>query len=171
MLFRSSARASGPFDIAPWLAHCEVLLPEKSEREHIFNVMAYKLQHPEVKINHAVLHGGDQGCGKDTLWAPFIWAVCGPGFKNRGLLDNDTLNSQWGYQLESEILIINELREPEAREHRALANRLKPIIAAPPEMLPINRKGLHPYDMVNRMFVLAFSNDRSEEHTSELQSH
>ena len=26
-------------------------------------------------------------------------------------------------------------------------------------MLPINRKGLHPYDMVNRMFVLAFSND------------
>ena len=147
------------FDITPWLKHCEVLVPEQSEREHLFNVMAYKVQHPEVKINHAVLHGGDQGCGKDTLWAPFIWAVCGPGMKNRGLLDNDTLNSQWGYQLESEVLIINELKEPEARERRALANKLKPIIAAPPEMLPINRKGLHPYDMVNRMFVLAFSND------------
>jgi hypothetical protein len=40
-----------------------------------------------------------------------------------------------------------------------LANKLKPIIAAPPDTLPINRKGLHPYDMVNRMFVLAFSND------------
>ena len=26
-------------------------------------------------------------------------------------------------------------------------------------MLPINRKGLHPYDMANRLFVLAFSND------------
>ena len=146
-------------DVQMWLDHCATLVPEKSEREHIFNVMAYKVQHPEVKINHAVLHGGDQGCGKDTLWAPFIWAVCGPGMKNRGLLDNDTLNSQWGYQLESEILIINELKEPEARERRALANKLKPIIAAPPEMLPINRKGLHPYDMVNRMFVLAFSND------------
>lgn len=146
-------------DITPWLKHCETLVPEQSEREHLFNVMAYKVQHPEVKINHAVLHGGDQGCGKDTLWAPFIWAVCGPGMKNRGLLDNDTLNSQWGYQLESEVLIINELKEPEARERRALANKLKPIIAAPPDMLPINRKGLHPYDMVNRMFVLAFSND------------
>jgi hypothetical protein len=149
----------GLASVTPWLEHCAALVPDASEREHLFNVMAYKVQHPEVKINHAVLHGGDQGCGKDTMWAPFIWAICGPGMKNRGLLDNDTLNSQWGYQLESEILIINELKEPEARERRALANKLKPIIAAPPEMLPINRKGLHPYDMVNRMFVLAFSND------------
>lgn len=146
-------------DIEPWLAHCRALIPDPAELEHIWDVMAYKVQHPEIKINHAVLHGGTQGCGKDTLWAPFIWAVCGPGLKNRGLLDNDTLGSQWGYQLESEILIINELKEPEARERRALANKLKPIIAAPPEMLPVNRKGLHPYDMVNRMFVLAFTND------------
>jgi hypothetical protein len=146
-------------DVSPWLRHCEALVPEASEREHIYNVMAYKVQHPEVKINHAVLHGGDQGCGKDTLWAPFIWAVCGPQLKNRGLLDNDTLGSQWGYALESEILILNELKEPEARERRALANKLKPVIAAPPDMLTVNRKGLHPYDSLNRMFVLAFSND------------
>ena len=146
-------------DVSPWLAHCETLIPEASEREHIFNVMAYKVQHPEVKIYHAVLHGGDQGCGKDTLWAPFIWAVCGPQLKNRGLLDNDTLGSQWGYALESEILILNELKEPEAKDRRALANKLKPVIAAPPDMLTINRKGLHPYDSLNRMFVLAFSND------------
>ena len=91
--------------------------------------------------------------------APFIWAVCGPNYKNRGLVDGDNLTSQWGYAMESEVLILNELREPEARERRALANKLKPIIAAPPETLPINRKGLHPYDMVNRLFVLAFTND------------
>jgi hypothetical protein len=146
-------------DVQRWIDHCAVLVPDDKEREHIFNVMAYKVQHANVKINHAVLHGGDQGAGKDTMWAPFIWAVCGPGMKNRGLLDNDTLGSQWGYALESEILILNELKEPEARERRALANKLKPIIAAPPEMLTVNRKGLHPYDMMNRMFVLAFTND------------
>jgi hypothetical protein len=146
-------------DISPWLEHCERLVPDVTEREHLFNIMAFKLQHPDVKINHAVLHGGDQGCGKDTMWAPLLWAVCGPGLKNRGLLDNDTLNLQWGYQLECEILVINELKEPEAAARRALANRLKPIIAAPPEMLPINRKGLHPYDMLNRAFVLSFTND------------
>jgi hypothetical protein len=157
--WRDARPVPGSGDVSPWLAHCRELVPEPAELDHILNVMAYKVQHPEVKINHAVLHGGTQGCGKDTLWAPFIWAVCGPGLQNRGLLDNDTLGSQWGYQLECEVLILNELKEPEARERRALANRLKPIIAAPPEMLSINRKGLHPYDMVNRLFVLAFTND------------
>ena len=157
--WRDARPAPGTGDVTPWLDHCRTLLPDDEEREHVLDVMAYKTQHADVKINHAVLHGGDQGCGKDTLWAPFLWAVCGPGLKNRGLMDNDTLNSQWGYQLESEVLIINELREPEARERRALANRLKPLIAAPPELLVVNRKGLSPYDMVNRMFVLAFTND------------
>jgi hypothetical protein len=145
--------------IAMWMDHCKELVPEADELEHIFDVMAFKVQHPEIKINHAILHAGDQGSGKDTFWAPFIWAVCGNHSKNRGIMDNNSVNSQWGYQLESEILIINELKEPDAATRRQLANQLKPIIAAPPEMLPINRKGLHPYMMANRLFVLAFSND------------
>ena len=149
----------GKGSVNRWLAHCERLVPDPNERAHVLDAMAFKVQNPKVKINHAILHGGDEGCGKDTMWAPFIWAVCGPNYKNRGLVDGDNLTSQWGYAMESEVLILNELKEPEARERRALANKLKPIIAAPPETLPINRKGLHPYDMVNRLFVLAFTND------------
>jgi hypothetical protein len=150
---------SASLDISMWMDHCQELVPEQDELKHIFNVMAFKVQHPEIKVNHAILHAGDEGSGKDTFWAPFIWAVCGDHLKNRGIMDNNSVNSQWGYQLESEILIINELKEPDAAARRQLANQLKPIIAAPPEMLPINRKGLHPYYMANRLFVLAFSND------------
>ena len=157
--WRDARQPAGGGDVTMWLDHCAALIPLDVERDHIFDVMACKYQRPNIKINHAVLHGGDEGCGKDTLWAPLLWAVCGPSLRNRGILDNDTLGSQWGYQLEAEIIILNELKEPDARERRALANRLKPIIAAPPEMLSINRKGLHPYDMVNRCLVLAFSND------------
>jgi len=146
-------------DVTRWLDHCKTLVGNHDELEHIFNVMAYKVQHPEVKINHAILHGGDQGAGKDTMYAPFIWAVCGAHLKNRGLVDSSNITSAFGYALESEILILNELKEVDAKERRALANKLKPIIAAPPETLTINRKGLHPYDMLNRVFVLAFSND------------
>jgi hypothetical protein len=152
-----SSAAAG--DIAMWMRHCQELVPEQAELDHIFDVMAFKVQHPEIKVNHAILHAGDEGSGKDTFWAPFIWAVCGDHLKNRGIMDNNSVTSQWGYQLESEILIINELKEPDAATRRQLANQLKPIIAAPPEMLPINRKGLHPYMMANRLFVLAFSND------------
>ena len=152
--------AASAGDIQPWLDHCATLVPDDAEREHIFNVMAVKIQQPRTKINHAILHGGDEGCGKDTMWAPMLWAVCGADMKNRGLIDNESLGTAWGYHLESEVLILNELREPEARERRALANKLKPLIAAPPLTLPINRKGMHPYDMVNRLFVLAFTNDQ-----------
>ncbi|NDB67467.1 MAG: hypothetical protein EB015_05560 [Methylocystaceae bacterium] len=146
-------------DVSLWLDHCETLIPDERERNHVLDLMAFKVQHPNIKINHAVLHGGNEGRGKDTLWAPFIWAVCGPNKKNYGLIDNDSLSSQWGYALESEILVLNELKEPDAAQRRALANKLKPIIAAPPDVITINRKGLHPYDMLNRLFVLAFSND------------
>jgi len=152
-------KATGGGDVTPWLDHCRRLVPEAAELEHILDVMAFKVQNPRVKINHAVLHGGKGGCGKDTMWAPFIWSVCGPHEKNKGLIDNDSLSSQWGYQLEAEIVVLNELKEPNAADRRVLANRLKPIIAAPPEMLSINRKGLHPYDMVNRIFMLAFTNE------------
>ena len=146
-------------DVSRWLDHCQRLVPDPRDLDHIWDVMAFKVQNPRVKINHAILHGGHGGSGKDTMWAPFMWAVCGPTLVNRGLIDGDTINSQLGYALESEVILLNELKEPEARERRALANRLKPIIAAPPDYLVVNRKGLHPYDTLNRAFVLAFTND------------
>lgn len=146
-------------DIQPWLDHCRLLVPEESELEHVLNVMAFKVQTPNVKINHAVLHGGDEGCGKDSMWAPFLWAIGGEHQHNRSIIENKGLESQWGYGLQAEVVILNELKEPEAKERRALANKLKPIIAAPPETLTINRKGLHPYEMINRLQVLAFTND------------
>ena len=148
-------------DIEPWMAHGRRLIPNENELNHVLDVMAFKLQNPKKKVNHAVLHAGRQGCGKDTFWAPFIWSVCGPYAKNRGYLDSKSINSPWGYHLESEVLLINELQEPTMAERKALANSLKPIIAAPPDYLDINRKGLHPYKAINRTFVLAFSNSRT----------
>jgi hypothetical protein len=150
--------ASG--DVTPWISHCVRLVPDQGEREHIFNVMAFKLQYPKAKINHAILHGGHQGSGKDTMWAPFFWGIRGDSKENVKLMSAQQLNSQFQYQLETEVLVLNELREPDARERRALANALKPIIAAPPNLISINRKGLKPYEMLNRIFVMAFSNDQ-----------
>lgn len=42
-----------------------------------------------------------------------------------------------------------------------MENNLKPVIAAPPELLMVNKKQQHPYYVINRIFVLAFSNDRA----------
>ena len=148
-------------DVSLWLQHAERMIPDPAERNHVFDVMAFKRQHPNRKVNHAILHGGRPGSGKDTLWAPFLWSIGGERNTNISLVRNEELSSQWGYALEAEVMVINELRQADAKDRRALENQLKPIIAAPPELLTIHRKGLHPYDALNRVFVLAFSNERA----------
>jgi hypothetical protein len=147
-------------DVAMWLTHVERMVPERFEREHLLNALAHKVQFPGHKINHAILMGGNHGSGKDTLFAPFFWAIGGESKHNCSLVKNEDLNSQWGYALECEVMEIAELRQAEAKDRRALENTLKPIIAAPPELLSVNRKGLHPYMALNRVFVIAFSNER-----------
>jgi hypothetical protein len=147
-------------DASVWLEHVERMIPEPFEREHVLNVMAYKLQNPNRKINHAVLHIGHPGSGKDTLWQPLLWGIGGESLGNVSIVRNEEITSQWGYALESEVMVFEELRQSEAKDRRALENHLKPIIAAPPEFLQVNRKGLHPYHALNRIFVLAFSNER-----------
>jgi hypothetical protein len=148
-----------PGDPQLWVDHCRRLVPDERELNHIWDVMAVKLQQPRTKINHAVLHGGNGGIGKDTMWYPFLWAIGGDHMKNVKVIDGDKITSDFGYHYQTEVMVLNELKEPEARERRALANRLKPVIAAPPEMLTVNRKGLHPYEMPNRIFLLAFTNE------------
>jgi hypothetical protein len=158
--WRDARPAPKAGDVSPWLAHVERMVPEEFEREHLLNALAHKVQFPAHKINHAILMGGNHGSGKDTLFAPFFWAIGGDAKANCSLVKNEDLNSQWGYALECEVMEIAELRQAEAKDRRALENTLKPIIAAPPELLMVNRKGLHPYMALNRVFVIAFSNER-----------
>ena len=158
--WRDARPKAAPGDVSQWLAHVERMVPEKFEREHLLNALAHKVQFPTHKINHAILMGGNHGSGKDTLFAPFFWAIGGRAKMNCSMIKNEDLTSQWGYGLECEVMEIAELRQAEAKDRRALENHLKPIIAAPPEYLMVNRKGLHPYYALNRVFVVAFSNER-----------
>jgi hypothetical protein len=150
-----------PGDVGPWLQHLHRMVPIDYEREHLLNVLAHKVQFPAHKINHAVLVGGHPGSGKDTLLAPFFWAIGGASKANCSLVRNEELTQQWGYALECEVMEIAELRQNDAKDRRALENTLKPIIAAPPELLTVQRKGLHPYMALNRVLVVAFSNERA----------
>jgi len=159
--WRDARPQAAPGDVSLWLAHVARMVPIEYEREHLLNALAYKVQNPNKKINHALLIGGHPGSGKDTMLAPFFWSIGGKDKANCALVKNEDLSSQWGYALECEVMEIAELRQSEAKDRRALENALKPIIAAPPELLQVNRKGLHPYMALNRVFVVAFSNERA----------
>jgi hypothetical protein len=150
-----------PGDVSMWIRHAERMLPNPVEREHVFNVLAYKRQNPKRKINHAILHAGVPGSGKDTLYAPFLYAIGGPTLANVATARAEEVAGSWGYSFESEVIVLNELRQGATPDRRALENALKPIIAAPPENLLVNKKQTHPYYVANRVFVLAFSNERA----------
>ena len=109
-------------DASQWLAHVERMVPEKFEREHLLNALAHKVQFPTHKINHAILMGGNHGSGKDTLFAPFFWAIGGRAKINCSIIKNEDLTSQWGYGLECEVMEIAELRQAEAKGRRAVEN-------------------------------------------------
>jgi hypothetical protein len=127
------------------LAHVERLISDPAERQHLLDAMAYKVQNPGVKINHALLIGGVPGAGKDSMIAPLLYAIGGENKTNCTSVEAAELQQVWGYFLENEVIIFNELRQSEAIDRRALENRLKPILAAPPELLTVQRKGQHPY--------------------------
>jgi hypothetical protein len=56
-----------------WLDHVAKVFGEDSE--HIVPWLAHRVQRPQEKINHALVFGGNQGIGKDTLLEPIKRAV------------------------------------------------------------------------------------------------
>ena len=159
-LWTNSRLRGAPGDVSPWLAHVERLLPTEAEREHVLDVLAFKLQNPRAKVNHAILHAGLPGAGKDSLYAPFLYAIGGAERKgNVAIVDAESVGASFQYWLLSEVIVLNELRESEGNARRMLAHRLKPVIAAPPAYLSVNRKMQHPIMVPNRSLVLAFSNE------------
>src|SRR5438105_7831939 len=59
--------------VAPWLNHLNRIYGD--DAGHILRWLAQRVQHPEIKINHALVLGGVQGIGKDTLLEPVKEAV------------------------------------------------------------------------------------------------
>ena len=62
----------------PWLEHVYRVYPD--DAEHIIQWLAHRVQFPWEKINHALLLGGNQGIGKDTLLEPVKYAVGAANF-------------------------------------------------------------------------------------------
>ena len=66
------ARSSGKVKL--WRDHLYRICP-KGEAENVEMWLAHRVQRPEEKINHALVVGGAQGIGKDTMFEPVKRAV------------------------------------------------------------------------------------------------
>lgn len=145
-----------------WVTHVKTLFPDEIEHEHFFDYAAHMLQRPEEKVNHGIVVSGLQGIGKDTMLLPLRHGV---GVWNCSEINPDNIEDRFNGFLKSVMLVVNEVR-PHNEEHRASGfyNRMKPLLAAPPELLPMEMKQCHILYVRNVLRVFLTTNDHLTMH-------
>ena len=99
-----------------------------------------RVQRPEDKINHALVLGGKQGIGKDTLLEPVKQAV-GPW--NFCEVSPQQVLGRFNGFLRSVILRVSEARDLGEFDRFAFYDHLKAFVAAPPDVLRVDAGSSH----------------------------
>lgn len=139
-----------------WIDHVRNLWSK--EADYFFDYCAHMLQKPEEKCNTAIVLSGKQGIGKDAALNPVKDAI---GVWNCKNISPDKLFDQFKSYIQTLMLVIDEVRSTEDHNATAFYNILKPLVAAPPDILEMNEKFLNPTYVPNVMRVFITTNDYS----------
>ena len=137
-------RLGNAADADPWLDHVHKVYPGNAD--HIVQWLAHRVQRPGEKVNHALVLGGVEGIGKDTLLEPIKHAV-GPW--NFYEISPHNLLGRFNAYLKSVVLRVSEARDAGELDRYALHDRLKVYTAAPPDVLRVDEKHLREYYIPN----------------------
>ena len=144
----------------PWLDHVRKIYPE--DANHIVAWLAHRVQRPQEKINHALVLGGPQGIGKDSLLEPVKQAV-GPWNFHDVVPTN--LLGRFNSFTKSVILRVNEARDLGDAEHInrfTFYDHTKIYTAAPPDVLRVDEKHLREYYVFNVLGFLITTNHKTD---------
>jgi hypothetical protein len=139
-------------DVAPWLEHARLLIPDETDRNRVLDRMAWILQNPGRKINSAMVLVGPQGAGKDTFLLPFLLAI---GAHNVGHVSGSAVGGAFNGYLRHQILMINEMPPVHKRDSY---ETIKGWITTPPDQIPINQKKIEVFMIPNVINVWITSN-------------
>lgn len=145
-----------PAKAGPWLDHVRRVYP--SEAEHIIVWLAHRVQRPGEKINHALVLGGEQGIGKDTLLEPARRAV---GEWNFAEVSPTQLLGRFNGFLKSVILRVSEARDLGDASRFGFYEHMKTLVAAPPDVHRIDEKNLREYHAANVCGVILTTNHKT----------
>lgn len=126
-----------------------------NDAEEIFNFCAHRRQHPEDKINHALILGGAPGIGKDTILEGLKQAV-GP-WNFREVSPQDVMGPHNDF-IKSVALRISEVRDLGDVNRYAFYEHTKTITAAPPDVIRINTKYIPQHYVLNICGVIYTTN-------------
>jgi hypothetical protein len=154
--YRPPAAFDGdPAKAQPWLDHVRALYGD--EADHIIDWLSHRVQCPGQKINHALVLGGGQGIGKDTVLAP---AVHGVGLWNVSDITPAAFVGRFNSWAKAVIVRINEARDRRECSPGEFYEHAKVYMAAPPEMLQIDEKGITEYKIPNVCSIVITTNNK-----------
>lgn len=146
-----------PEAAGPWIEHVHRVYPD--DAAHMIRWFAHRVQKPEEKINHAIVMGGAQGIGKDTILEGVKSAI-GPW--NFAEVSPQHLLGRFNGFVKSVILRISEARDLGDVDRFAFYDHLKAYAAAPPDVLRVDEKHLREYAAFNVCGVIITTNHKTD---------
>jgi hypothetical protein len=140
-----------------WFDHVRKVYGENSN--HIIFWLAHRVQHPEIKINHALVLGGAPGIGKDSLLEPVKYAVGPWNFIEAS--PQQVLGRFNGF-LKSTILRVSEARDLGDSDRFKFYDHMKNYTAAPPDVLRVDEKNLREHSIFNCCGVIITTNYKAD---------
>lgn len=140
-----------------WLNHVYAVYPD--DADHIVRWLAHRVQRPAEKINHALVLGGEQGIGKDSLLEPVKRAIGPWNWQDES--PATILKSRFNGYLKAVIFRINEARDLGDFDRFRFYDHLKAIIASPRDVLRINEKHVREYYIPNLCGVIITTNHKT----------
>lgn len=157
-LYRPPVSLPGdPAKAGKWIEHVREVYPD--DADHIIAWLAHRAQHPQDKINHAIVMGGAQGIGKDTILEP-VKAAIGPW--NFAEVSPQHMLGRFNGFVKSVILRVSEARDLGDVDRFAFYDHMKTYTAAPPDVLRVDEKHLREYSVFNVCGVIITTNHKSD---------
>ena len=140
-----------------WRDHLRFIYPE--EADHIEHWLAHRIQHPGEKVNHALVLGGAQGIGKDTLLEPVKYGV-GPW--NWAEITPTQMLGRFNGWARAVVVRVSEARDLGDVDRFAFYDHSKSYIAAPPDVIRVDEKNLREHPVFNVMGVIITTNHKTD---------
>ncbi|MFC1688267.1 primase-helicase family protein [Pseudomonadota bacterium] len=140
-----------------WIDHIARVYPD--DVDHIMKWLAQRVQHPQVKLNHALVLGGKHGIGKDTILEPVKYAV-GPW--NCHEVSPGAMLGRFNGFVKSVILRVSEARDLGDVDRFAFYDHTKALIASPPDVIRVDEKNIREYPVPNLCGVVITTNHKSD---------
>jgi len=142
----------------PWLDHLYRVF-DRTDADHIIKWLAHRVQRPGEKINHALVLGGEQGIGKDSMLEPVKRAV-GPW--NFHEVSPTHLLGRFNSFTKSVILRVNEGRDLGDVDRFKFYDHIKTYTAAPPDVLRVDEKHLREHYVFNVLGLIITTNHKTD---------